>query len=94
MKKLVILLAATAALAGCVQTVAQPVAIPGPVSTTPPTIVRFEAAFNSTARRNINTAMGNNGRGFGEPRPERRTYSYEGKHAGYAGLDNNLHHRH
>lgn len=43
MKKLVILLAATAALAGCVQTVAQPVATPGPVSTTPPTIVRFEA---------------------------------------------------
>jgi hypothetical protein len=43
MKRLVILLVATAALAGCVQTMAQPVAPTGPVSTAPPTIMRFEA---------------------------------------------------
>ncbi len=43
MKKLIILLVATAALAGCVQTVAPPVATSSPVSTAAPTIVRFEA---------------------------------------------------
>jgi hypothetical protein len=44
MKKLIVLLAAFVVLAGCVQTVAQPVATTGPVSTTPPTIVRFLAS--------------------------------------------------